>query len=232
MKSIIEKNKMKIPFLKNNIIESKANKLLKDFYSSKNKNKNEPLDVIDLIEFLGYDIDFRSDGIYKDDDILGGIIIEKKLIEINTTLTNQKGRLAFTIAHEIGHIILHEPLFNKKNIEKEILCRKSEGINGVRKKPEEVQADMFASFLLMPEEKIKNAFYKTYSKAINVNNKKLIEFLFPKSKKKKGLIIASNIIKNGDFGDISKLAMLNRLIGLKFIKGIEFQKNTKRRNYD
>ena len=218
---------MKIPYIKHNIIEKKANDLLEDFYTSENLSTAKPLDVIHVIEYLGYDIDFRNDGIYKDKDILGGLDIDKKLIEINANILNQKGRLAFTMAHEIGHIVLHVPLYNKKNKKKEILCRKSEGIDGVKKKPEEVQADMFASYLLMPEDKIIYAFNKMYRKPVNVGTKKLIDYIYPKSRKQKGLKIASNIIDYGEIGDVSKLAMLNRLIGLRLIKGIKFQKNRK-----
>ena len=218
---------MKIPYLKNNTIEEKANHLLNDFYKANKSVINEPLDIIDIVEFLGYDIDFRKDGIYEDKDILGGLVIENKLVEINENISKQKGRVTFTIAHEIGHIVLHVPLYNKKEDKKDIICRKSQGVYGEKKQPEEVQADMFASYLIMPSDRVKETFKKMYSKPVNVGKRKLIEYIYPKSRKQKALKIASEIIETGNFQNVSKLAMLNRLIGLNLIKGIKFQKNRK-----
>mgnify|MGYP001315255470 FL=1 len=115
---------MKIPYLKRKEIEKKAEILLKNFYMDTDSSKNGPIQVMDIAEYLGYDFDFRKDGIYEDKDILGGLVIEDKKIEINANIENQIGRTTYTIAHEIGHIILHVPLYNKVKSEKKILCRK------------------------------------------------------------------------------------------------------------
>ena len=225
-------NKIEYPYLKSSAIESETIKLL-DSFNSKNKiNLSAPVPVFDIIEFLGYDIDFRKDGIYQDTDILGGTLIEEKTVQINENIANHEGRMHFTAAHEIGHIVLHAPLFKKVNnidLDQKIISRKNEGFEGDKKQPEEWQADKFAAFLLMPSSLIKKAFYTLYKNPINVRKKKLLEFIFPKPAFVKGYAIADTILKEGRFNNVSKMAMLNRLIGMRLVKGLSYQKASPRK---
>ena len=231
--------KIKYPYLKSKHIELKALQLLKDFNKANNRSLTAPSPIFDLIEFLGYDIDFRSDGIYEDNEILGGTHIREKIVEINENISNHEGRMHFTAAHEIGHIILHVPYVEKinhdKNAEK-IISRKDAGFEGNNKEPEEWQADKFASFLLMPSQLVKKAYFGKYKKPINVRKKRLIEFIFPKSTIVKGYSIAESILNEGNFSNVSKMAMLNRLIGMRLVRGLSYQKasprNKKRRKHD
>ena len=85
-------------------IESKASDLIKDFSKYQGKTISVPTPVFEMAEFLGYHIDFRNDGIYEDLNILGGLQIKDKMIEINENLGKQEGRMHFTVAHEIGHL--------------------------------------------------------------------------------------------------------------------------------
>ena len=62
----------------NSEIELKANKLLYNFFNHKQQEILTPIPVIDILEYLGYDIDFRSDGIYQDKSILGGSNTKKE----------------------------------------------------------------------------------------------------------------------------------------------------------
>lgn len=74
-------------------------------------------------------------------------------IMINCAIDNE-GRKHFTIAHELGHYFLSHQL--KQNT---FYCSKSEIVEeGGWKDPIEQEANYFASCLLMPEEKVKNAF--------------------------------------------------------------------------
>ena len=52
------------------------------------------------------------------------------MVVINENLEGQEGRMNFTAAHEIGHIILHASLKDKTH---GILCRKDEGFDGNKK---------------------------------------------------------------------------------------------------
>lgn len=225
-------NKIEYPYLKSKEIEKESIKLLDSFTQKRRQRLSAPIPVFDIIEFLGYDIDFRKDGIYQDIDILGGTLIEEKTVQINENISDHEGRMHFTAAHEIGHIILHAPLFKRLNnvdSDQKIISRKDGGFEGERKQPEEWQADKFAAFLLMPSKLVKKAFYNCYKKPINVRKKKLLEFIFPKPAFVKGYAIADTILKEGKFNNVSKMAMLNRLIGMRLVKGLSYQKASPRK---
>ena len=88
-------------------IEEKALKLINDYSNEIGRPIKPPIPVFEIIEFLGYDVDFRKDGLYEDHNYLGGLLIDEKIVELNENLSNQEGRMHFTVAHEIGHIVLH-----------------------------------------------------------------------------------------------------------------------------
>ena len=142
-----------------------------------------------------------------------GLLMKSKKIE----------DLAGVIAHEIGHIVLHSD-GNSKSFN-----RKIEGCNddfkAVKKDPIEVQADMFAASLLMPSEAVIKSFYNAYITPINVSKRSFSEYIFPRSKKSKMFRAVNRIQSLGSFQNVSKTALINRLIGLRLLKGIDFQKN-------
>ena len=217
------------PYLKNSTIEKESKKLLGDFNNKTGHKLFAPIPVFDIIEYLGYDVDFRKDGIYEDKNLLGGTLIDQKTIQINENLSDHEGRMNFTAAHEVGHIILHVPFYNEKHgkdvSEHKIISRKDGGFEGTKKEPEEWQADKFAAFLLMPSELIKKAFFKNYKRPVNVRKRRLLEIFFPKPAFVKGYAIAKEIIRAGKFDNVSKMAMLNRLIGMRLVKGLSYQKS-------
>ena len=216
------------PYLKNSTIEKESINLLSAFNNKSGQKLSAPVPVFDIIEYLGYDVDFRKDGIYEDKNLLGGTLIDQKTIEINENLSDHEGRMHFTAAHEVGHIVLHIPLYKQKNekdvSEHKIISRKDGAFEGNKKNPEEWQADKFAAYLLMPSELIKKAFFKNYTKPVNVRKKRLLEIFFPKPAFVKGYAIAEEIIRDGQFDNVSKMAMLNRLIGMRLVKGLSYQK--------
>ena len=217
------------PYLKNSTIEKESKKLLGDFSNKTGHKLSAPIPVFDIIEYLGYDVDFRKDGIYEDKNLLGGTLIDQKTIEINENLSDHEGRMNFTAAHEVGHIILHVPFYNEKHgkdvSEHKIISRKDGGFEGTKKEPEEWQADKFAAFLLMPSVLVKKAFHKNYNKPVNVRRKSILQIFFPKPAFVKGYAIAKEIIRAGKFDNVSKMAMLNRLIGMRLVKGLSYQKS-------
>ena len=217
------------PYLKNSTIEKESKKLMGDFSNKTGHKLSAPIPVFDIIEYLGYDVDFRKDGIYEDKNLLGGTIIDQKTIEINENLSDHEGRMNFTAAHEVGHIILHVPFYNEKHgkdvSEHKIISRKDGGFEGTKKEPEEWQADKFAAFLLMPSELIKKAFFNNYKRPVNIRKRRFLEIFFPKPAFVKGYAIAKEIIRAGKFDNVSKMAMLNRLIGMRLVKGLSYQKS-------
>ena len=208
--------------MNNKDIENKSIELLKEYFDYKKESITTPIPTIDLLEYLGYDIDFRCDGIYKNKDILGGVIPNEKRVELNECLIKNEGRLNFTIAHEIAHIVLH--VDNNKNT---FFFRKDNKNDSKseenRRKIIEKEADQFAAYLLMPSYIIKKSFFKHYSKPINVSKFSLINFILRKSKLHKAFLITRKISKTGNFSNVSKTAILNRLIGLRLIRGIPYQ---------
>ena len=217
------------PYLKNSTIEKESKKLMGDFSNKTGHKLSAPIPVFDIIEYLGYDVDFRKDGIYEDKNLLGGTLIDQKTIEINENLSDHEGRMNFTAAHEVGHIILHVPFYNEKHgkdvSEHKIISRKDGGFEGTKKEPEEWQADKFAAFLLMPSVLVKKAFHKNYNKPVNVRRKSILQIFFPKPAFVKGYRIAEEVIRSGKFDNVSKMAMLNRLIGMRLVKGLSYQKS-------
>ncbi len=224
------------PYLKNSTIEKESMKLLNSFSKQSGQTLFAPVPVFDIIEYLGYDINFRKDGIYKDKNILGGLRIADKTVEINENLSDHEGRMNFTAAHETGHIVLHAPLYieqmtvgqleiSDNESGNDILCRKDAGFEGEKKEPEEWQADKFAAYLLMPSVLVKKAFFKNYKRPVNVRKKKLIEFFFPKPAFVKGYRIVEQVMLDGKFDNVSKMAMLNRLIGMRLVRGLSYQKS-------
>ena len=210
--------------MKKQDIEKKSNKLLEEYFDYKQELLNTPVPTIDILEYLGYDIDFRSDGIYKNKDILGGVIPVEKRVELNESLTSNEGRLNFTIAHEIGHIILHvDNTDNDFFFRIDNNCEDENKINEKKRKLIENEADQFAAYLLMPSDIIKESFFKIYNKPVNVAKFSFINFLLRKSKLQKAFLIARKISDTGNFNNVSKTAILNRLIGLRLIRGIPYQ---------
>lgn len=97
------------------------------------------------------DIDWIN---FERDDILAAISFCNKKIYMNESqsreLARNPGRMNFTVAHELGHWFLHQDLAQEKlfSFENEVLiCR---GTN-IKIDNKERQADIFATYLLMPE---------------------------------------------------------------------------------
>lgn len=67
----------------------------------------------------------------------------KWMITYNESLESQ-GRIRFTKAHELGHYVLH------RHRQKEFLCNKDDMLEWSNGEDLEMQADEFASYLLMP----------------------------------------------------------------------------------
>ena len=206
-------------------IESATQQLLNDYHNSTGKAVSATTPVFEMIEFLGYDLDFRSDGFYEDPNNLGGLHIDEKVVVINENLTEQEGRMHFTAAHEVGHIKLHVPILMEHRARENILCRKNEGFEGNKKDPKEWQADTFAAYLLMPTDRVTDAFNKVSQHPITLKKKRFLNlFLKTRPARQRSLWIAENVINEGGFENVSKLAMANRLIGLGLVRGLGYQK--------
>lgn len=182
---------MMVPFLKDLEIQNKVFSItdiycLENYLSEDGSFKYE-IDVIKLTNLLGYRIKFCN---LQDEfgvGVLGLISSDAKIIFCDKSIEPigerkelKEKMLRFTIAHEIGHLVLHSdfindhtsPAFHSKLPNKE-------------KRRIEIQANLFASQLLMPEAKIKKAFqffsikHNIYFESKNLfeNRKNLIQEL-------------------------------------------------------
>ena len=171
-------------------------------------------------------LDWRDDPGFRtfeeNEDLLGETYIKDKMVVINENLERQEGRMNFTAAHEIGHIILHASLKDKTH---GILCRKDEGFDGNKKGALEWQADKFAAFLLMPSEGVKKSFFSIRNKPLDLKRNIILRYLFKKSPRTSSINFSRKVIEAGNFTNVSKLAMVNRLIGMGLIRGLRYQKN-------
>ena len=144
-------------------IEAQASELLGRMESTLSSATQWPLDTTRVAEFLGLDVVWDS---IRDDEIgqiAGRLLPLERLIEVNEDIPQSRGAFGeATIAHEIGHWVLHvNPVAVKrflrlqtrgvslKNVE--LLLRHS----GHSIRSIEWQADYFASCLLMPQSILK-----------------------------------------------------------------------------
>ncbi|MFC1622959.1 ImmA/IrrE family metallo-endopeptidase [Patescibacteria group bacterium] len=120
--------------------EKKALELLE-----KHKIKKPFVDVFYIVEKEGVDIRFV--GMPEGYEMAAGFLDydENNMATIYVNKDESAGRQLFTIAHELGHYALEH-----KSKDCEVLLRRP--VPGDQKSKEEVEADVFAANLLVPEE--------------------------------------------------------------------------------
>ncbi len=204
---------MEFPLLADDTIESYAHETLNDFYSWLGCDISVPVQAEVMAEqYLGYDIELTSEGLFSDPGYLGGIVFDDNVIKINAAAEAHEGRYNFTLAHEIGHHVMHRALFLEKQTETQnILCRETGN-----KPLVEQQADRFAAALLMPESFVRAAFAR------------LDEGSLPKSAPNTQALraLAGSMLVVGGFSNVSNTAMVNRLIDLRLVSGAKYQTGT------
>ncbi len=203
-------------------IESSAMDLLRSYFDKKECQMSAPIDPIDIIEYLGYSVEYVN-GKY-DSNVYGAFVPETNTVEVNDDISFTEGMENFTLAHEIGHIILH---LNESSKHVNAACNISKSNNSDIK---EMEADRFASFLLMPTQMMQIAFHQLRRKPLHLKKNFILSYLLKKSKRKRALEFAGEMIQAGNFTNVSKLAMVNRMIGMGLLRGIPYQKNIQKIN--
>jgi Zn-dependent peptidase ImmA (M78 family) len=143
---------IKIPYKTEQQINDEITKIADNVYI------DDKLDSDKLVEFIKnkYKVKFVFDQSLKTYDkhkILGKINFKHNEISITKELQEENHRWRFTLAHEIGHLILHSRLlenFIESNIDNENTILHYNTSNKVNVRME-IQANMFASLLLLPE---------------------------------------------------------------------------------
>ena len=198
-------------------LEELADGLNRDYFADRGRPITPPIPIEDMAEyFLGYSIEITDEGLFSDPDFLGGIDFEDNKIYVNASVEDHDGRYAFTVAHEIGHHVLHREAYlaGQSGSEPDILCRDT------FEKPQiEIEADRFAAALLMPSTLVRAAY-------TNLDGKRKVKTIG----QARG--VANKLIKNAGFTNASNTAMINRLIDLKIIPSfVGYQTGQFRKNY-
>ena len=202
------------PELTDDFIESSARALLDEFLMWSDNHDPVPVRAEVIAEqFLNYTIDITDQGIFSDPECLGGIIFDENLIKINSSVESHEGRYNFTIAHEIGHHVLHKDMYLEQRVNENnrIICREAGD-----KPLVEQQADRFAAALLMPKEEVSAAFALVDEGSLPTST--------PTTKALRAL--ANKVVVIGGFSNVSNTAMVNRLVDLRLVSGAKYQTGT------
>src|SRR3954466_321652 len=158
-----------VSYVPDEAIERDAQALLAEYAHARGVAIEAPIAIDDIIEkHLKIGIEFddthrlfgvRRSGIGFDPAVLGAIFFEQKRIVSDESLDPdenpaKEGRYRYTAAHEVGHWRLHRDLFGKDraqtsmldtNAPPSVICRSSQAKARI-----ELQADLYASCVLMP----------------------------------------------------------------------------------
>ena len=182
------------------LIEEAAESLLQR-YQEFSGDSILPVPVESIAEhLLGYDLEITDEGLFSDPNFLGGISFETNTIFVNASVESHEGRYTFTVAHEIGHHVLHKDIYEAQiSDHSQILCREQ------KKKPLiERQADRFAAALMMPRELVRNSSAVQEQRRVAKKLSQAIE-------------LANSVKEECGFSNVSLSALVNRLKDLSLI---------------
>jgi Zn-dependent peptidase ImmA (M78 family) len=131
-----------MPNAQNVAPEDRAHELLK-----KNAIRSFPVPVEKIAKSIGAQINYRP----LDDELSGMIYVNKGVPIIGVNALHHPNRQRFTIAHEIGHFVLHHNLIVAQvHVDKQFPVLLRNGISSTGTNSEEIEANRFAAELLMP----------------------------------------------------------------------------------
>ena len=86
-----------------------------------------------------------------DDELSGMIYVKEGVPIIGVNALHHPNRQRFTIAHEIGHLVLHRAEITKEiHVDKEFPMLMRDAASSTGEQQMEVEANLFASVILMP----------------------------------------------------------------------------------
>lgn len=129
-------------------IERKAEKLLESIHI-----QNPPVSINDIVENNGLDIKFSDLG----ENVSGVLAIQNEKGSIGVNKNESKVRQRFTLAHELGHYVLHSKKQNQLFIEDKMYRNEESSTGDLRR---EREANAFAAATLMPKELLKQEIEK------------------------------------------------------------------------
>jgi Zn-dependent peptidase ImmA (M78 family) len=145
-------------------IEQKANELLKTF-----KIDEVPIALDKIAEGLNLIIQEEK----LEGDLSGVLLrdVDKTIIGVNSA--HSENRKRFTIAHEIGHYLLHKG--NPVHIDRTFKVNYRDQSSSLANNVEEIEANAFAAALLMPEKLLKQFYNKKLKEGIDFEDSDELE---------------------------------------------------------
>jgi IrrE N-terminal-like domain len=151
---------MNIPFIKEAEIEAQANALLNR--TSLSVNTSIPIEEI-LECHMKLVLEPFDDALFPEqahDQVLGYTDLRSNIVGVHESIIPRSdddpniGRYNFTLAHEIGHHILHKDYILQHDLQLNCFEERQNAVmhkSSQKKSSHEWQADCFASYLLMPK---------------------------------------------------------------------------------
>ena len=161
----MDASNFKAPFISKDKCWERADDFRRQFWA----RGCAPVDVIEIAE-IELDLELRTIAKLKEDSDTDALLLSNW----TTILVDERqymderyiNRLKFSVAHELGHLVLHKDIF--ESIPRNTI---SEWISFMQKLPEdqygflEFQANEFAGRLLVPKDQLGEAFEKVLQKA-------------------------------------------------------------------
>lgn len=143
-------NDLEVPIISYDYIKSAANTFLKEYHP----NQNIPVPIEEIIEFQMKKDIIPLPGLHQGFEIDGFTSSDLTSIYVDEFVyTSRPGRYRFTLAHEVGHIVLHKEIYQKANFQG---IKEWKGfINSISEKNHswlEYQAYAFGGLVLAPHE--------------------------------------------------------------------------------
>ena len=168
--------KIKIPYIKNEVIINAVEK-----FKSKYWNDKIPVDMENIIE-IGMKINIvpipNLEKLCNTSALISSDWENIYVDEFSFLDERYLSRFRFSLAHEIGHFILHKEIYNLFNIKDfKDYYKYNEEIPGKEHERIEFQADLFASYLLIPRNRLifeRDKILETHSKELENIDKSLI----------------------------------------------------------
>lgn len=145
---------MKSFFLSQKTVETQALNFLKKYHAS----GEIPVPIDEIIEF-GLKIDIvPTPALMEMTSVDAVTSCDLKQINIDKNQFERKPtRARFTLAHELGHIVLHQDFITSPSFKDEVAWKKF-ALDSMHEDPRETQANLFASFVLIPTASLKSEF--------------------------------------------------------------------------
>lgn len=211
-----------VPYLTLKEIERSADELLAQ-YSAAHGALGGAIDVDFVIErMLGLELAVMDlKGLLGNPDVLGATVVDQERVYVDQSLEKNPGRFSFTLAHEVGHWVLHRPHL-ATHPEGSALFDLSEFVEPQpatapgRKPRVEWQADQFAACLLMPGKLVRAAVHDAFGGRLptweGIQSRLQARQLDPTF-----IDVAAQVIAAGCFDNVSNTAMRIRLLDLKLV---------------